>query len=288
LKGTLTEPFKHSNKYPVVLLIAGSGPTDRNGNNSLMKNDALLQIAQQLASYGIASVRYDKRAIAESALPNLKEQDLRFDDYVNDAAAWIDTLARINRFSKIIVAGHSEGALIGMAALNRKATPGIRFISIAGAGRSADVVLKEQLSTQPKPIANHSFGIIDTLKMGLHPSVVNPMVLSLFRPSVQPYLISWFQYNPVKIMDSLMQKKIPVLILQGTNDLQITVEDAAALQSAYPAASLKFITNMNHVLRIVEGSKNANLATYYKANPPISEELLMTMKKFIFEKKRIK
>ena len=101
--GTITVPAKESNKYPVALIIAGSGPTDRDGNNMSMKNNSLKMLAEALAKEGIASLRYDKRGIGESRKSGKSELELRFDDYVNDAKGWIDYLITNKQFSKVIV-----------------------------------------------------------------------------------------------------------------------------------------------------------------------------------------
>lgn len=276
LYGSVTEPLKLK-KYPIVLLIAGSGPTDRNGNNPQMKNDALKQVAHALAEEGIATVRYDKRGIAASRGAGISESELRFENYIHDAEVWIDNLRKTDRYTTITVAGHSEGSLIGMVAA-KKAD---KFISIAGAGRSIDVVIKEQLLNQPQPVKEHAYGILDTLKMGIKPTTVNPLVFSLFRPSIQPYMISWIKYDPAKQIDSLRQLKIPVMIIQGTRDIQVSVKDAELLKAAVPSAEFLQIETMNHVLRKVEDNRNANLATYYKTDPAIEKELTDAMIKFI-------
>ena len=274
LKGTLTEPVSKKKKYPVILMIAGSGPTDRNGNNPTMKNDAFRQLAHQLANAGIATLRYDKRGIAESANAGIEEKNMRIDSFIVDAGKWIDTLRSIKRFSSIIVAGHSEGSLIGL----KIASKADKYISMAGAGRPADIVIREQLASQPKPVMEHSYGIMDTLKMGLKPTVVNPLVLSLFRPSIQDYLISWFSIDPAKEIAGL---KIPILIIQGTNDIQVAVKDAELLHAANPSSKLLLITDMNHVFRKVQSSRNANIATYYKTDPPIEKELVEAIVGFV-------
>lgn len=157
IAGTLTTPEKFD-KIPVALIIAGSGPTDRDGNNPMMKNNSLKILATELSKNGIATLRYDKRGIAESKAAGKNETDLRFDDYVNDAKEWIQLLKQDKRFSKVIVIGHSEGSLIGMIA----GTTADKFISIAGAGQSADKILKEQLSAQAKEVQDLSFPMIDS------------------------------------------------------------------------------------------------------------------------------
>lgn len=273
--GTLTTPEKFD-KIPVVLIIAGSGPTDRDGNNPMMKNNSLKILASELSKNHIASLRYDKRGIAESQSAGKNEEEFRFDDLVNDAKEWIHLLKQDNRFSKIIVIGHSEGSLIGMLA----GTNADKFISIAGTGQSADKILKEQLSFQPKEVQDLSFPLIDSLKNGKTIDNVPPMLNSLFRPTVQPYIISWFKYDPQNEIKKLL---IPTLILQGTNDIQVSIEDAKRLSNANQKAELVLIKDMNHILRIIEGDLKANVATYSKADLPIANELVISITDFILK-----
>lgn len=278
LTGTLTIPGDGTKKTPVALIIAGSGPTDRNGNNPIMKNESLKLLAYGLAAHNIASLRFDKRGLGESKAAFKSEADLRFEDYINDARGWIDTLKKDTRFTKVFVAGHSEGSLIGMIAALNKADG---FISISGAGRSADKILKEQLASQPPMVKDSSYPIIDSLVMGKTVQNVPRMLFALFRPSVQPYMISWFHYDPQTEIGKLT---IPVLILQGTNDLQVTVEDANLLARSNARAQLALIRNMNHIFRIVEGDRKANLATYITADNPISKELVTIIAAFVNKK----
>lgn len=275
--GTLTTP-KQPGPVPVALVISGSGPTDRNGDNPMMKNGNLQKLAYGLASKNIASLRYDKRAIGESQNAVKSEADLRFEDYVNDAKSWIELLKKDKHFSKVIVIGHSEGSLIGMIAANPSADG---FVSIAGAGKSADKILKEQLASQPKTVTDLCFPIIDSLVAGKTVQNVNPMLNALFRPSVQPYVISWFRYDPQVEIQKLT---VPVLIVQGTNDIQVSAEDAKLLAKANPQSRLDLIPNMNHVFRIVEGDRNANIATYSNQSLPISEELTNVIAEFVNRK----
>lgn len=271
--GTLTAPEEFE-KIPVALIISGSGPTDRDGNNPMMKNNSLKILAHELSHHGIATLRFDKRGIGKSNLAAKSEADLLFDDYVNDAKDWISLLKKDSRFSKVIVIGHSEGSLIGMLA----ATTADQFISIAGAGKSADLILKEQLSKQPEEVQNLTFPIIDSLKNGALVRNVNPMLFSLFRPSVQPYMISWFKYDPQKEIQKL---SIPTLIIQGTKDIQISEEDAKQLSAGNSTADLVLITNMNHIFRIIDGDTQANISSYSRSDLPIANELVKSISAFI-------
>ena len=272
LYGTLTTPLAF-NKIPIVLIIAGSGPTDRNGNSAYTQNNCLKELAYKLCDNQIASVRFDKRGIGESA-DSTNESDLRFETYINDVKGWIEFIKKDKRFSKIIIIGHSEGSLIGMIAAKNNAD---MFISIAGAGRPADEILKQQLATQPKQVQDIADSMNDTLKAGKLVQNVPQDYYALFRPSVQPYMISWFKYDPVAELHNLL---MPVLILQGTNDLQITVEDAKKLMAANNKAQLNLIESMNHIFKIVT-DKQANIASYNDPTLPVSEELVKSIINFI-------
>lgn len=271
--GTLTLP-KGGKKIPVALIHAGSGPTDRNGNNPVMQNNSLQMLAHALAEVGIAVVRFDKRGVAASRAAAKREADMRFDDYVQDAKAWVELLRKDTRFSKLFVLGHSEGSLIGMMAAAGKADA---FVSLAGPGRPAAVVLKEQFAAQPPMVRNAAYPILDSLAAGTTVNKVPPYLVSVFRSSIQPYMVSWFKYDPAKELATL---NIPILVVQGTTDMQVSLEDAALLQKANAKAKLLTLFNMNHILKTYEGTnRQENLATYLKPglplHPLVAKEIIM-------------
>ena len=275
LYGTLLMPNHINGKIPVALIIAGSGPTDRDGNNAMMKNNSLKMLAESLANNGIASLRYDKRGIGESKAALISEVNLSFEDLIQDAQQWVRMLKENKKFSKIIIIGHSEGSLIGMnAAKNANG-----FISLAGAGRSADLILKEQLGAQPKQVQDLCFPIIDSLTAGKLVDNVNPMLNSLFRSSVQPYMISWFKHNP---QQDIKQLKFPCLIIQGDNDLQVSISDARLLADAKNNNQLVIIEKMNHIFKIIDsGDRSANVAAYSNPTMPISNEMTEKISHYI-------
>jgi pimeloyl-ACP methyl ester carboxylesterase len=277
IKGSLLMPDAKT-AVPVVLLISGSGPTDRDGNQPNMKNNSMKMIAEALRGKGIASVRFDKRAIAESKAAFTSELNLRFENYIEDVKAWVDKLDKDDRFSKIIVAGHSEGSLIGMvASVNNKKVKG--YISIAGAGRPADEILKEQLQAQPMNLRIGMYKMIDKLKNGDTIDNVPAQYNALFRPSIQPYMISWFKYDPQKEIAKL---KIPVLILQGTMDIQVKITDFDLLAKANPSAQKKLVPDMNHVLKTISTiDKKVQIPTYTNPNLPLHSLLTETLLQFI-------
>ena len=280
IHGKLMLPDDSTLPSPVVLIIAGSGPTDMNGNTigARMTNNSLLYLAQELAANGIASVRYDKRGIGKSTAAGAKEADLRFDHYIDDAAMWADKLAGDDRFSKVCIAGHSEGSLIGMVAAKRsKAVRG--YISIAGCGSPAYEILEKQLQGQPVQIQEESAAICKELREGRTVEQVPFYLSALYRQSVQPYLISWFAYNPAVEIAKL---DIPVLILQGDKDIQVSTEEAGKLHAAQPSATLHIIKDINHVLKQC-GPTDAKqqIATYSNPTLPINPQLTEYITNFL-------
>ncbi|OWP51400.1 alpha/beta hydrolase [Pseudomonas nitroreducens] len=282
LRGTLLLPqapaSQPQNPPPVALLIAGSGPTDRDGNNPEGGQNAYLRkLAEALAENGIASVRYDKRGVARSLPAAPREEELSVEAYVSDVVAWSDKLAHDPRFGRQILIGHSEGALI--ASLAAPKTHAEALVSLAGSARPIGVVLREQLQGRlPPPLLAQADQLIDELQAGrLQPRVPEPLKV-LFRPSVQPYLISLFRQDPTRAFAML---KLPTLILQGTNDIQVGIEDAQALKRAKPDSDFHLISGMNHILRIVPTSGPQQLASYNNPNLPLARELVEHVTTFI-------
>lgn len=268
--GTLTVADK-SKATPLVLIIAGSGPTDRNCNSPLgVQTNAYKMISESLFKNGISSLRFDKRGIGQSKAAMSSESELRFETYIKDVTDWISLLKSDKRFSSIIVLGHSEGSLIGMIAAGQSKVAG--FISIAGVGKSADKIIQEQLKDKlPMQLLQESNRILESLKAGKTVANVSPTLVSIYRPSVQPYMISWIKYDPAQEISKL---KIPVMIIQGTTDLQVTVADAKLLSAARPDAKLLMLENMNHVLKEAPGDAQKNMATYNNPALPLKAGLM--------------
>ncbi len=276
--GTLVAP-QTAKPVPAVLLIAGSGPTDRNGNTSLLagQNNSLKLLAEALAARNIASLRYDKRGIGESKAAGASEKDLRFDTYVDDAVAWANQLSKDARFTGVVIAGHSEGALIGTIAAQK--APVIGFVSIAGLGQPADAVLRRQLAGKlPPDLAAFNDKALTALKSGKTVDDVPPALLMLYRPSVQPYLISWLRFDPVA---EIAKVKVPVLIVQGTTDIQVTVDDARALAAAKAGSKPEIVDGMNHVLKMVPADREKQIASYGDPSLAIAPRLVDAIAAFV-------
>ncbi len=291
LYGTLELPQLRA-PVPVVLIIAGSGPTDRDGNSPLLKgpNNSLKLLAEGLAVHGIASVRYDKRMIgetgkamklaAEKAKTVPREDDLTFESYIDDAVAWGKLLRSDRRFSSLTVVGHSEGSLIGMVAAQRIGADA--FVSIAGAGRPIQQVILEQVKPQFSPdLFKKTEEIFAQLAQGKSVESVPPELMAFFRPSIQPYMISWLRYEPEKEIAKL---KKPVLIVQGTTDIQVRVDDAKSLAGGNPAAKLLLIEGMNHVFKMVPNEPGKQISSYSDPTLPIAPELVSAISDFAARK----
>ncbi|MBS0000218.1 MAG: alpha/beta hydrolase [Cyclobacteriaceae bacterium] len=263
-------------KVPVVILIGGSGPTDRNGNNPGMTNNHLKFLADALYNFQVATLRYDKRGIGASSQAGIREKDLRFENYVKDVAGWISLLQRDDRFSRVIVAGHSEGSLIGMLASQEVKPSG--FISISGPAEPADRLIRNQLKSQPEAVRKYIYPVLDSLAAGKTVEDIDPTYNALLRPSIQPYLISWFHYSPRVEIGKL---NIPVLIIHGTTDIQVEPQNAFELLYSSKNVDLEIIEGMNHILKRADADRQQNLATYNKPDLPVMKELVQAIVNFV-------
>ncbi|MBV9811540.1 MAG: alpha/beta fold hydrolase [Acetobacteraceae bacterium] len=277
LAGTLTLPAGEE-RVPGVLLIAGSGPTDRNGNQPGMVNDAYRKLADGLAACDVATLRTDKRGIALSAAAEPDEANLTVETYVQDTLRWLDWLRAQPRIGNVALIGHSEGALIATLAAQRMSVS--RLVLLAGAGRPAGEVLREQLATLAlAPVLRRKADqMIALLERGETDDEPPPALAALFRPSVQPYLVSWFRLDPVQ---ELARVTAPTLVVQGTTDVQVPVSDAQRLAGARNGIRLDIVDGMNHVLRSAPADWRANVATYTDASLPLAPALVPTLCAFL-------
>lgn len=277
LHGSLASPAEGSET--LVILHAGSGPTTRDGNTQGMPsgNNSLWLLSDALVDHGFAVLRYDKRGIGESSGFQQSESDLRFDSFVSDLVAWIDMARQTGTWKKIVLAGHSEGALVATLAAARTNVNGL--VLLAGAGRSAPAILREQLTRNlPPALYAESDSILVRLERGETSPAPSPQLAALFRESVQPYLISWFQHDPAEELGALIT---PAIVIQGTTDIQISVADAERLAASRDDVDLVLIEGMNHVFKDVEGDLAAQVPSYGDPHLPLNAELAPLIAAFI-------
>ncbi|MDY7393652.1 alpha/beta hydrolase [Aureibaculum sp. 2210JD6-5] len=278
VNGTLMMP-KSENNVPLVIIIPGSGTVDRNGG----AGNYLKQLAEGLLKNNIATYRYDKSSIVLSKKEGLKEGDISFDDFINDAITVIDYFKDKEQFSSIIVAGHSQGSLVGMVAGQLRIDG---FISLAGAGRTIDKILIEQVTAQSPQFKNDMEKTFEIIKSGKIDENFNPLLISVFRKSLQPFWASWIKYNP---QEEIKKMKVPILIVNGTKDIQIPVSDAELLHKADEASELLIVENMNHIFKEVKSDDRLeNIGTYTNADLGIKQELVTGMVEFINKVAEIK
>lgn len=274
--GTLLIPAQKEN-MPLIIFIQGSGPVNRDGNAPMMKNNGVRKISEALAEEGIASFRFDKRIFKMDKL-KLREADLSFDDFVTDVTAIVEHFKEDDSFNKIIIAGHSEGSLIGMLAAQK--TEADAFISLAGAGRPIDEIIVEQISKQSEELSENARIAFDAIKENDTTTNYSPYLESIFRPSVQPFMNSWMKYDPA---EEIAKLEIPVLIINGSFDLQVDVTDAEILHNAASGSTLVIPEKMNHIFRKIEGQELENTKAYNEPNRPLHPDLVPAIVEFIKE-----
>lgn len=275
LKGTLSIPAQKTKT--AILMISGSGPTDRDGNSAMgFRNNSLKMVAQQLAENGYAVLRFDKRGIASSAKAITDPASMRFDDFISDAEAWLSLLEE-KGYKNLVVAGHSQGSLVGMI-ISGKNEKVKGFISLAGLGEDAGTALVRQLEMQAPILVPEAKTSLDSLRAGHKVNKVNPFLASLFGPQIQDFLKSYIMYDP---SEEIKKLDIPVLIINGTTDIQVDVAQAETLGKAYPNAQLEIVEGMNHILKDAPSDPAANMATYNDPELPLSDGLMGSILTFI-------
>ena len=276
LYGTLTMPEEEDVKT-ICVIVPGSGPTDRDGNNVYgIQTNAYRLLAEALAEKGIASFRYDKRGAGKSVVENLKEEEMVFETNVKDLKSIINNLRGMNKFEKIFLIGHSEGSLVSILCAKEEKIDGI--ISVAGVGKNAGDLIIDQLEQMvAKPLLKEAKKIVKSLKKGTKVEHISPALQNVFKFSGQPYLISWFKYEPRKEIATL---NIPVLVLHGTVDHQVAIENAKLLGSAKKGTKVAIIEKMTHMIKEVEKEED-EFKTYSDPSYSIPKALINEIITFV-------
>lgn len=206
---------------------------------------------------------------------------MTFDLNIADARLWIDRALSETGLSCVWLVGHSEGALVALAAARDNDPRICGLVLLAGAGRKACDVLREQLEAAPMPedLKNQAFAAILDLEDG-KTTQAPPALASLFRPSVQPYMISWLALDPA---DLIVDFNGPILIGQGSTDLQTTRQDAETLHAANWNTRLVVWEGVNHVLKTAPADRAANLATYADPALPLASGVVDDVAGFILQ-----
>jgi uncharacterized protein len=284
-KGPLRGTFLSADtpSAPVVLIIPGSGPINRDGNGGPeLQASTYRLIAEGLANSGISSVRIDKRGMFGSASAVADANDVTITDYVADVESWVTVVMAVTHRDCVWVLGHSEGGLVALAA-GQKVANICGLLLVATPGRPLADVLAEQLKANPAnaPLLDQALTTIDKLKSGSRVDIsdLHPALVPLFDPQIQRFLIDIFSYEPAKLIGAF---KGPVLILQGNRDIQTSVADGERLARANPNAKLAVLSNVNHVQKlVVSEDPQVNISTYADPKLPLAEGVIETLSKFV-------
>ncbi|GAB5504745.1 alpha/beta hydrolase [Pyruvatibacter sp.] len=269
---------------PAVLIVPGSGPTDRDGNSPLgIAAQSYKLLAEALAQRGIASVRIDKRGMFASAGAIPDPNAVSVADYVTDLETWADTIAQRTGGQCVWLLGHSEGGMISMAAAAKDPARYCGLLLVASPGVNTGDVIRAQLAANPAnaPIMPQVDTIIAKLKAGetVPLGEMHPGLIPLFGPQVQGFVGSMLRLEPAELIAA---HDLPVLILNGRADLQTPAADAETLAAARPDAKLVLLDGVNHVLKQVpHGSRAENIASYSDPDLPLAPGVAEAIADFV-------
>lgn len=281
IDGTLLQPEESKTKT-LAIIIPGSGPTNRDGNQTVGKNNSLKMLAEFLAEQGIASFRYDKRIFKMAKAQMLDESKLRFEDFVGDAADIVNYFKLYNNdtygFEKFILIGHSQGALIAQLASLKTAVNGL--ILLCGTAQPIDEILVNQVDKQAPFLTEDLKKALDSINAVGYVNEYNPLLETLLRKSVQPFMASWMKYDPKIVAQNI---EIPVLAVGGTTDIQIPAEDAKVLAESFEHGEYVIIESMNHILKTIDDIGLENQKTYMNPSLPLSDGLKSALENFLIQ-----
>ncbi len=277
LHGTYARPASGPERGPAVLIVAGSGPTDRNGNGPLIATDTYRKLAEGLAASGIRSLRYDKRGIGESRALAPREEDVTFEDFIGDVVAAARDISNRPDVTSVILAGHSEGAILVLAAAANARPRGL--VLLCSPGRDFLSVMRAQMKGKlPSDLDASVQTILADLAAGKRVTDIPQPLQAPFRPSVQPFLISAARYDPAKM---IVAATVPVLAIHAERDLQVVRDDLGLLRAARPDARFVILPDANHTLKTSPADLNGNLALYKDPAAPLDAGVLPPIVDFV-------
>ena len=284
ISATIDEPTEGAEC--AVLIVAGSGPTDRYGNSGAGLNTFCYKmLGEALAEGGIAAMRYDKRGVGLSVLPAEDVPNLVLEDYIVDARACVEFL-RKEGFERVFVAGHSEGGLIALSLAAEEECCFDGVVLLCAPGFNMADILNYQLSKQLVPaymgLMVQSTQIIGRLKAGervAEEDIPNEL-MGVFHPVVQPFIISSMKYEPAELA---LKCRVPMLVVSGGRDIQVSVSNGNRIHDANPSAEHLVFENMTHVLKDADTSERITqiMSIYTNANLPITEGLAPAIIEFV-------
>lgn len=278
VEGTLLTPSTNSFNDPIAIIIPGSGPTDRDGNQPTLNNNSLKLLAQGLCKEGVSTFRYDKRLLAQIRSKNFDENKVHFDQFVDDAKEVARFLAK-SGYTNISFVGHSQGALVAQLAATQDSIVK-KVVLLAGAGKPIDEVVVDQINNTAPGLTENAKNAFKEIRENGSTTNYNPFLASIFRPSVQPFMNSWMQYDPSAV---IAEMKMPILIITGSKDLQVSKAEGDSLAAKNTSAQRLHIENMNHVLKEITGDDLENSKSYQETYRPVIPQLIDSVAVFLKE-----
>ncbi|MGC4189747.1 MAG: alpha/beta fold hydrolase [Thermomicrobiales bacterium] len=308
LYGSLMAPegMSAGSSRPAALIISGSGPTDRNGDSGNLPLGTNRNLAVTLAEAGIPSLRYDKLGSGKTGLGTHTDgagiDFTLFMEEAKDAAAFLAKQSGVDP-TRLVIVGHSEGALFALVLAQemvKAGTPPAGLILVAPLSIQYLDLLQEQLEAniaaavaagqltqdQADALETELKGIVESLRTTgtLPEKIATPELAQLFTPANASFLAQADKVDPAAVAASL-PKALPVLVLRGEKDSQVTQAQVEHLMGGFADAgntSATFISlpDANHALRIVEGTPNPS-ADYANPNLPFSPQAVTAIDAFL-------
>jgi len=282
LKGTLSMPANSGNKLPGVLLLPGSGPSDRNGNQPPgLTTDILKQISDSLNAKGIATLRFDKRAAHTytAFFMKMKREEyaefFKWDNFVDDATAALKFLGSQSGVDpkRLAIVGHSEGAEIALQIGSAQANSSLRpaaLVTLGGAGRPMGPILHEQIANaleRQKVPSDRRSAYLDYVdkaaaqvaKDATFPPDPPAGLGALFNDTTAKLMQAYCKIDPTDLAKAYPG---PVLVLNGGNDTQVSpVRDSPKLRTALESRSsgtveMVIVPRASHCLKATTDQTN--------------------------------
>ena len=266
----------------IVVIIPGSGPTDRDGNSPQMglATNAYRLLAEGLAERGIASLRIDKRGFFGSSSAIADPNDVTIQAYADDVRRWADRVSAIAPC--VWIAGHSEGGLVSLVVAQDSPDRLCGLILLTTPGRPVGRLMIEQFEANPNngPLMPEIRALVADLEAGQStgPASLNAVLQPLFSLGLQRYMIDLFSYDPAEVAEGWQGR---TLIVQGDEDIQVRGLDADLLEAAFPRADRLDLSGMTHMLKV--GVLGSPFATYSDPSLPLHPDLLPGIVRFIEE-----
>ncbi len=273
VEGTLVTPYSDS-LSPLVIFVMDAGAINRDGNDRMSRNDTFKKLSHTLAKAGVATFSYDKRLFKIDGL-GIKESEVSFDHFIQDAQSTIEYFKKNGNYTKVIIAGHGQGSLVGMIAAQGMADG---FISIGGNGIPIDKVIIDQIAKQAPGLDKSAAEAFKQLKEVGRATGYDPALSSIFGYNLQPFMKSWIQYDP---SEEIAKLEIPILIIHGDKDIQVELSQAERLKQAAPNAEYVIIENMNHILKEIKGNRLENHKSYNESWRKIMPQVITSIVNFV-------